>query len=63
MRTVLRRLVRPRVFVQYTGAFFSPDYRGAFKVASNAFVGEEHVLGDVGAERDSGAFTSAGDAR
>ena len=50
MRSVLRRLVRPRIFVQSTTRS-SPDHRGAFKAASNAFVAEEQALGDVGPNR------------
>jgi hypothetical protein len=38
----------------------SPDHRGAFKDAPNVVVVEEQAFGNKGAERDSGAFTSAG---
>jgi hypothetical protein len=58
MRSVLRRLVRPRIFVQSTTRS-SPDHRGAFKAASNAFVAEEQALGDVGPNGVLRAFKTA----
>jgi hypothetical protein len=58
MRSVLRRLVRPRIFVQSTPRS-SPDHRGAFKAASNAFVAEKQALGDVGPYGVLRAFKTA----
>ena len=58
MRSVLRRLVRPRIFAQSTTRS-SSDHRGAFKAASNAFVAEEQALGDVGPNGVLRAFKTA----